>query len=226
MSSLFNIYTVGKNSLFFNKYRYSARFQLNDLGVIRGLDCKSIDKIVQDRNRWRDDHQQSYRYFSKVITPDEVTNLKTVCKQLGQYKEQIKFSVSYDRGYVYTNSLSIIEELLNLDCIGTDVLVQEAVVTSPSGTIALIDPKWSHRTYFRSKTLSDQERTTLIEYLNTRENVRLSPGLASWIKNHSRYWANWVQDYFFIDHNNDGEVLFLNMVVPRITGRCLQIIAK
>jgi hypothetical protein len=226
MSSLSNIHTVGKNSLFFGKYRYSAKFELAELGVIRGLKFDSIDKVVSDRNKWRNDHRQTFRYYSKPITAEEVKDLKTVCKHLAQYKDTIKFTVSYHRGYVYTNNLKIIKQLSLLDCINQNVYIQEAVATSPPGTLALIDPKWSHRTYFRSKNITDQERATLTEYLNSRENVRLSPGLTHWIKHSSRYWANWVQDYFFIDHNNDGEVLFLNMVVPRITGRSLQIVAK
>ena len=53
----------------------------------------------------------------------------------------------------------------------------------------------------------------------------ISPGLIYWSK-HNSSWNKWIQSYYFFDHDNDGEVLFLNMVVPRITGRTLNIVAK
>ena len=103
--------------------------------------------------------------------------------------------------------------------------IQQVQVTGSPNTVALKNPTWSHRTYFRSKTLTDQQRATLVDYLSVRENIRLSPGLRQWL-GAQHVWAKWLQDYYFFDHNNDGEVLFLNMVIPRITGRTLDIVAK
>lgn len=229
MLSNLKINPVEKNSLFFGKYRYSARFDLEELGIIRKLDVDIIDELAAERNAWRQQHQRLYsigRGKTWQITPEVTDKLKRMCNLLAQHKEHIKFVVSYDRGYVYTNDLELVKLIYCTDFVG-DFQAQEAVQVCPAGTIALKDPKWTHRTYFKSKTVSDIQRDTLVNYLNSRENVRLSPGLAEWTKTKAaHYWKTWVQDYYFIDHNNDGEVLFLNMVVPRITGRTLNIIAK
>lgn len=221
-----NIHPVEKNSLFFDKYRYSIRFNLNELGVIRGLSYKHIDKIVRERNKFRGENRSFYRGSNQLITVEDVVKLKTVCELLCQYKDESKLTISYHTGYVYTNSLELAEKIFDLNFIGY-FRVQEAVQVCPPGTIALKNPKWTHRTYFKSRQLSDNQRQQLIEYLRSRENVRLSPGLKMWMDtdNH-RYWNTYTQDYFFFDHNNDGEVLFLNMVSARITGRTLQIVAK
>ena len=226
LSFKIQIYPVEKNSLFFNQYRYSVRFNLSELGVIRGLKYEYIDKIVRERNKFRSEHRGFYRGSNQLITAEEVANLKTVCKLLSQYQDELKLSISYHTGYVYTNNFKLAEKIFELDFIGY-FRIQQAVQVCPAGTIALKNPKWTHRTYFKSRQLNDQQREQLIGYLQSRENIRLSPGLKSWMEqNNNLYWNTYTQDYYFFDHNNDGEVLFLNMVSARITGRTLQIVAK
>ena len=71
MSNL-EIHPVEKNSLFFDKYRYSIRFNLNELGVIRGLSYKHIDKIVCERNKFRSENRSFYRGSNQLITADDI----------------------------------------------------------------------------------------------------------------------------------------------------------
>ena len=220
-----NIKPVETNQPFYGKYQYSIKFSVPELGVIRGLNYDKIDQIVADRNRWREEHKIIYAsYRRQEITPEITQQLKKVCKTLIKHQDRIKFVISYDTGYVYADDINIINEISWLSCI-SNVSVKQAVLVSPPGTIALKDPKWTHRTYFRSVVVTESSKKMLVEYLHGRENVRLSPGLIYWAK-HTNTWNNWTQNYYFIDHNNDGEILFLNMVVPRITGRTLTIVAK
>ena len=219
-----NVCPVETNQPFYGKYQYSVKFKVPELGVIRGLNYDKIDQIVHDRNKWRADHRKHYGWMNKgEISFETVVKLKAVCKLLAAYRTNIKFVVSYDTGYVYTNDVTLIAAIEQLDFI-KGFRVQQSVQVNPPGTISLKNPKWTHRTYFRSKTLSETQKTHLIEYLNSRENVRLSPGLRDWMK--SSVWNIWLQGHYFFDHNDDGEILFLNMVIPRITGRTMNIIAK
>lgn len=222
--SKINLHSIEKNSLFFGRYRYSVKFALAELGILRGLRIDKIDQLVRDRNRWRNEHRGLYSGHKDMITDKTVDDLKIVGKLLKPYEENIKFVISYDHGYVYTNDLSLLEKINQLDCV-RNVYAQEVVEVCPPGTIALKNPRWSHRTYFRSVNLTDQQKSSLTEYLASRKELRLSPGLKYWMSN-NQYWGNFTQNYFFFDHNNNGEVLFLNMVVARITGRTMQIVAK
>lgn len=226
LSTNLKLRSVDRTSLFHNQYQYSARFRLSELGVIRGLRYRDIDKIVEDRNQWREQNNRLYGLYARnQIEQDQVDKLKTVCKLLMKHQKEMKFTISYDTGYVYTNDLQLVEKIHSLDCI-QHFQAQQVKISGAPGTISLKNPRWSHRTYFRSKMLTEQQRATLVEYLEARENVRLSPGLKMWMGSRHIGWNLWTQDYFFLDHNNDGEVLFLNMVVPRITGRTLVIVAK
>ena len=222
MSSL-KVKPVETDQPFFGKYRYSVRLDLSELGVIRGLNPDNIDQIVKERNEWRQQHQRLNPY---QINATMTQNLKDLCHLLVHHKEQMKFVISYDRGYVYTNDFELVKALYYLPTLDK-IQIQEAKQVCPAGTIALIDPKWSHRTYFRSKSVDETQRNTLVEYLKARENIRIGPGLKQWIQDRPRgWWTQWTQSYFFIDHNNDGELLFLNMVVPNITRLTKQIVAK
>lgn len=227
MSNL-KVRPVKTNQLFFGKYRYSVRFDLPELGIIRGLKFDNIDRMVNDRNRWRAENKRLYGFSGKMeqIGKETTQNLKDLCCLLVPYREQIKLVISYDRGYVYTNDFDLVETLGNVSILDR-LQIQEAKQVCPPGTIPLKNPTWTHRTYFRSREIDYTQRTALVEYLQNRENVRLSPGLKEWasLKTHG-WWTSYTHTHFFIDHNNDGELLFLNMVVPNITRKSKQIVAK
>lgn len=229
MSSL-KVKPVETDQPFFGKYRYSIRFDLRELGIIRGLNPDKIDRLVEDRNRWREEHKQLYGASIQMHRIDSgmKQNLEDLCRLLVPHKEQMKFVISYDRGYVYTNDFELVKTLYYLPALDK-TQIQEAHQICPTGTIALCDPKWSHRTYFRAKSIDETQRNTLVEYLKARENVRMGPGLKEWVNSNTKqlnWWTQWTHSHFFIDHNNDGELLFLNMVVPDITRQTKQIVAK
>jgi len=228
LSSL-DVKPVETSQFFFGLYKYSVRFDLQELGIIRGLNPDKIDQLVKDRNRWRAEHRNIYGFGDRMLRIDAITtqNLKDLCQLLVPHQDQIKLVISYNRGYVYTNNFDLVETLANLPIL-SDIQIQEAKQICPPGTIALKNPLWSHRTYFRSKSVDETQRKALIGYLQNRENVRLSPGLKEWVeqKTGNGWWTSYTHTHFFLDHNNDGELLFLNMVVPNITRKSKQIVAK
>lgn len=217
------IVTVEKNRLFYGQYCYSGKFYLSELGVIRGLDRDKIDSIVSYRN-----HSRSSSYGFKVdkITANNVQDLKTLCDTLTQYRDQIKFVVSYNRGHVYTNNLEVLQKIQALTFL-YGFSVHQVRVISAEDCIALTNPRWTYRTYFRSQTLTEHQRDVLVQYLDTRQSINLSRGLRSWCQNPKNRWWNLLsQSYFFIDHDDIGEVMFLNMVAPRITNKTFKLVAK
>jgi hypothetical protein len=218
-----DIVTVEKNKLFYNQYCYSGKFYLSELGVIRGLDRDKIDSIVAYRNSYR---SSSYSFQHDKITPKNVEHLKIVCDILSQYRSQLKFVVSYNRGHVYTNNLEVLQQIRALSFIHS-FSIHQVDVTSAADCITLINPRWAYRTYFRSLTLTEHQRDALVQYLESRQNIKLSRGLKSWCRSpKKRWWDLLSQSYFFVEHNDNGEMLFLNMVVPRITNKTFRLVAK
>ena len=195
-----------------------------ELSVIRGLKPDQVADSVHNRNIWR--AQNRYGWRQTEISQELTDRLQKLCYELHKVKDHIKFVISYDTGYVYTNDQQIVQDIAKFKFI-RHIESKEIVKVAPTGTVQLKNPKWAYRTYFRSKTLDDKQRTSLVEFLNSRENVRLSPGLVYWVNEGNRpHRSYWLQDYFFIDHNDSGDILFLNMIIPRITNRTLNIVAK
>jgi hypothetical protein len=221
VSLLLKIEIVDSSQPFYGQYQYSFKFYLYNVNVLRVLDHEAISERIEHQRIWRS--TSNWRY-SKEITDNDVDHLHNLCDVLTAYKGQFKIVVSSNVAYVYSNDLDFITSLSNLPYL-THTRVSQINVTRPSGTIALKDPKWTHRTYFRSRTLDVDKKNQLRNYLLKRENIRISPGLFDWFE-YSANWNTWTQSYYFIDHNNDGEILFLNMVSPGITNRTLQIVAK
>lgn len=216
--------TVEKNQLFYNQYQYSIKFYQTEIGVLRGLDPNKIDNTVAHRNLYRSQIRFGKRY--PEIPLETVNELKLLCDVLHQYQDQLKFVASFNVGYVYTNNTEIFQKILDLGFVSINA-IQQAQVSVPADTIFLRNPKWAHRTYFRSRTLTEHQRDLLIQYLDSRKNIKLSPGLKTWCTEPTnRWWDKYTHDYFFVDHNDPGEILFLNMVVPRITRRTFRLVAK
>ena len=218
---LLKIETVESSQPFYGQYQYSFKFYLYNVNVLRVLNHEAIDERIEYQRSWRS--RSNWSYF-KEITDTDVVHLHNLCDVLTAHTGNYKLVVSSNVAYVYSNDLGFITELNDLSYL-TNKKVSQINITRPSGTIALKDPKWTHRTYFRSRTLDLDKKNQLRNYLLQRENIRISPGLFDWFE-YSANWNTWTQSYYFIDHNNDGEILFLNMVSPGITNRTLQIIAK
>jgi len=222
------IQPVERNTLFYSKYNYSVKFSQQELSAARNLSSQHINKIIAVRRSWT-----LGMPWRRPISQQIVDNLHTTCDVLSKHKANIKFVVSMDTGYVYTNDLQIVQEIKDLCSSGVvrGYSAQQVIATVPQGTIALCDPKWKLRTYFRDCAVTDEQKESLRNYLANRENVRLSPGLQQWVTEDRSTRLGYkihpyVYGHFFIDHNDSGEVLFLNMVMPRITRRTFQIVAK
>lgn len=220
------ITTVDKNRLFYDQYHYSAKFDMEEIGVIRGLKFDHIERIVAYRNAWRSQAGPRHNWVKNLISDENVKQLKTMCSLLRKFGPDIKFVVSLNRAYVYTNNLAVLDEIQKVDFI-REFSISHVNVISDTDAIALRNPKWAYRTFFRSITLDEHQRNTLIQYLNSRQNIKLGPGLKFWCnQDTSKWWQRLTQNYFFIDHNDAGEIFFLNLVIPRITAKTFRLVAK
>lgn len=209
--------------LFYGQYQYCCKFYLNEIGVIRGLKINDIDDTIKRRNEWR---RQGFYQSTNLISQATRDNLIDFCSYLLSQPSKLKLIASYNFGYVYTSDVDIVNDILTKSYV-KPYTVTEAVVDRPLNTIRLQDPKWTHRTFFKERNIGAAEQHSLSEFLKSRTNLRVSPGLTNWMSLKDDHWnKSWLMSYYFVDHNNDGELLFLNMVAPGITGKTSQIIAK
>jgi hypothetical protein len=207
-------------------------FCLHEASCLRQLDHASIDDTMQRRKQWREIAQQRWvngrqnhstiiRRRWQEITEKTVDDLHAVADQLLCSEIEYKLVVSVNQGYVYTNDLTLIDQLDSMPQL-TYKTYTRAEIVRPKNTIQLRNPRYQYRTYLTMCKLTAEQRHNLEEFLITQsEYVRLSPALARWID----LPFNRTQDYFFVDHDSETWCTMLSLVQPGIIRKTMHIIA-
>jgi hypothetical protein len=156
----------------------------------------------------------------KEITDETVENLHAVAELLLTTSADFKLVVSANQGYLYTNDLTLIDQLNRLNGLERKSYCC-ALVIRPKNTIQLKNPKHGYRSYFKITKITNDQKQDLINFLNNqRESVRISPALDEWIVGP----FNRTQDYFFVDHNQMSWLTMLALVRPGLIRKTMQII--
>ena len=222
---------VIKDRLFYNRYEYAVGFHLDEVSCLRELNHARIDRMIERRIAWRDIAQQrtsgkstlvghtilTRRY--KEITDTTVSNLHQLTEQLLTTSADFKLVVSVNTAHVYTNDLTLINQVSDLPGL-TQKEYNRAVVGRPPNTIQLKNPTHKFRSYFKMIKLTDDQKNHLINFLANQPAARISPALVSWLNSPLRR----TQDYFFIDHGTMSWLTMLSLVLPGLIRKTMQII--
>jgi hypothetical protein len=224
--------TVRKDRLFYGRFVYCLGFQLDEISCLRTLDHVMIDEFIERRKVWRDLAQQRWKKSKKNsygtilthrwkdITEKTVEDLHALAEVLLTSSEQFKLVVSASQGYVYTNSLQLLDQLDQLPELKHKTHTQ-AQISRPINTIQLKNSKHHFRSYFKAVKLDPQQKQTLGDFLlNQQTHVRLSPSLLTWITQA----FNRTQDYFFVDYDTPSWLTMLNLVHSGIIRKTMHII--
>ncbi len=225
--------SVVKDRLFYNRFEYAIGFTLDEVSCLRELNHEEIDRTIERRQEWRSIAMQRWHKTGQIlgkqanilgrrrkeITNDTVKNLHTLADVLLTTCIDIKVVVSANQGHVYTNDLSFIEQLDQLDFL-TQKYYSRALINRPQNTIQLKNPKHQFRSYFKITKLTLDQKAQLTGFLLNQKTVRMSPALDEWIVGP----FNRTQDYFFIDHNEMTWLTMLALVRPGIIRKTQQII--
>ena len=224
---------VIKDRLFYNRYEYAVGFHLDEVSCLRELNHARIDRMIERRIAWRDIAQQrtsgsikstlvghtilTRRY--KEITDTTVSNLHQLTEQLLTTSADFKLVVSVNTAHVYTNDLTLINQVSDLPGL-TQKEYNRAVVGRPPNTIQLKNSTHKFRSYFKMIKLTDDQKNHLINFLANQPAARISPALVSWLNSPLRR----TQDYFFIDHDTMSWLTMLSLVSPGLVRKTMQII--
>lgn len=134
-------------------------------------------------------------------------------------KREYRKSIMGDWMYFYTSDPTLINDIENLPWLDQRRMHKSRIdLIGNPGTVVLENPRYRHRTYFRGYLrLTEQQETSLRQYLTALDHVRLSPALVQWTQGgpHKHY----IGDYFFIDHDDMGLITMLSLMIPRIIRR-------
>lgn len=224
--------TVKKDRLYYDRFEYCLGFCLDEVSCLRTLDHDHIDQVIANRKHWREIARQRWvngrqkhgigpgRQYHREITEKTVKDLHGLADALLNTTCEFKLVVGAGQGYVYTNDLTLIDQLDHRPEL-TNKTYTCAEISRPKNTIQLKCPRHSYRSYLQTTKLNVQQKQQLVNFFhNQQDQVRLSPALKSWISQS----FNRTQDYFFVDHDSPSWLTMLSLVQPGIVRKTMHII--
>lgn len=203
--------------MYYDQYQYCMRVDLNEAGCLRKLSHEFIDIAIERLRSWMN---------PRFVSPQTIQNLHAVCDVLLSAEHAYKLQVNPWGIYVYSNDCSLFVNILALpqldDFHRPDSLkLTQAVVNRPRNTVALKNPQHKYRSYFASRSLSENQKKSIGNFLNVnRDTVRASPGLTHWL---ARSWS-WTQSHHFIDHNDQSCLIMLSLIYPGLIKNTFDIV--
>ena len=220
---------VVKDRLFYNRFEYAIGFHLDEVSCLRELSHSQIDEMIERRIAWREIAQRRVKNNKsspytiltrrhRQITDKTVSDLHELANLLLTTVIDFKLVVSINEGHVYTNDLSLIDQISELSGITREEYTR-AVVGRPKDTIRLKNPQHQFRSYFKRIKMTSEQKDHVTNFLKTQD-VRISPALKTWID--QPFYR--TEDYFFIDHNEMSWLTMLSLVRPGLIRKTQQII--
>ena len=220
--------SVVKDRLFYDRYEYCFGFTLAEATALRGLRHDLIDERLDQRIEWREIARKRWKNTIdsmgwNLINDQVRADLHLVCAAIVASGADCKIAVSHHVGYLYTNSVELIDHLRTFRCL-SGMKYSRAVVNRPKNIILLKKSAYSRRSYFHCIKITAQEKDNLNNFFdNHTEHIRLSPSLNSFFteKPYLR-----TMDHYFIDYNDEQWLTMLSLIRPGLIRRTQQIVTK
>lgn len=206
-----------RDRLYHNRFRYAVRCYVPDASILRQLDHAAIDKIIQWRNT-----RPRRGFFPLLVRETEIQLLHSLCDLMLQFDEPWHKTCYMDHLYLYTNSLRPID-MLERSGLVPHFWVSEAVVDKTPNTVRMCFPRFTHRSYFRSRMLDQEQFALLRDFVQARpQQLQLSKTFRQRLRDTSCF----VHYHYHMDHNDPHIPFLLEMVCPGLIRSTMPIVAK
>lgn len=222
--------TRPRNKLFFGGYSYSIGFTLPFAHLVRRYQGQTPthDAVKRrwDLSNYLNDTVRNYggRWSRNHDMPDAamLENLLHWNEWLREHQSQVKYTVKSDRCYTFCNDLTTVSEVLSLPYV-KDPVIQQAQVVSSADEIPLQSSCWQYRTYIKSMKVPSNVRHSLGQMLAKQEDQSQSSlSLRNWLEHGEGRSA---REYFYVDHNDTGVILMMNLICPGLSGKTYRIVS-
>ena len=204
-----------RNQLFFDQYQYRMQFRLGYAWCMRSYDHDDLDQRLQNYRG---------KYPSPpVADPDATANLHHMCDLLRGLPDSCKKMIQYDRVFLYTNDLEIIEDMSQVGYI-SQIKIGQAVMVYPKDTVMQVNPVHQYRTFLKSRYWDLDTSARVKKFLLGRQELfQITRSFRQKLERPGRLVT---QDHHFLDHDSTDFLLMLSLVCPEIISKTLPIQAK
>lgn len=219
-----------RTNLWFDQFDWSIKLYLPEAFVLRNLDHTRIDHIIERRREWARTIVRSQpgswfgNQWKKIrITDTQGQDLHSFCEFLLDDARPRKMTITGDWIYIYTTDISLITDIKSLGFIDQSLVSVRCVqqVGEPN-TVRVKHPRHIYRSYCRDMPLGAAQRENLGKWLAAQSGIRMSPSLETAL---ARTATKRIFSYYFIDHDEHGSLMMLDLIVPNLIRRTLPIVA-
>jgi len=207
---------IAKNSLFYNQYKYCITWHLPHAHMLRQTSMPSLLERLYIRN------SNVHLYYKSPVKDHEQEALIETCEYLNSQPNPFRKSVNSSTMWIYTNHPDDFKHLGAIEgsrveyCTEADVCLQPGVVT-------LNNPQHQYRTYFKDRWLSREQLASVVRYFSTRsDQFRMAPSFQDLVAGRRM----WMTSNHFVDHNEPGAELLINLACPGLVRKTLPIVAR
>lgn len=217
------------NKLFYDQWHYCLRFHLNGLTCLRNARRSSLPEYLDSIQEHWQFRRNFYKYTggknlrvtsgSWAATDGDLLPIANFARCLYAHLATTRLVMTGDVGHLYANDITVLEQIAQaLDPRGIEF--KQAVVTRSRDRLTLRRSQHQYRSYLRDSSISQRDRASVWQYISQQPNIRISRSATKWFEqNLSNSNSCYSRSYFFIDHDDPGIVLMLEMIKHRLI-RC------
>ena len=219
-----------RSTLYYNQYEYAISLNLYSASCLRNLNDLQFERAIRTAKSWDSQDRGVTRGSNPWTGTARESALREVRDVLLAESKPFKPVISYNIITVYTNNVGLAKKIrqVQLNNLGVAMhLVRQAVLSKPAGVIQLKESRHGYRTYFRERKYSVDQKTLLLNFLNSRQGtLRASNSLMTWLEaggNPWYYYTEYSRSYYFVDHDHPNEGTMLSLVMPGIVRKTMPI---
>jgi hypothetical protein len=205
---------VSRSHLFYDQFEYCLKFRVMFASLLRSRSSTDIPEAAAHRNQWRS------RWQGSAVTDREIMDLMDLHDRLANFGTNHQVVIHSNTVYVYSNNTHQLARLSDLDYVSHQKGTQ-ALIDQPRDRVMLTNPQHQYRTYFRDRY---QGTEALRKFLLTRTDCfAYTTGFRHRLLSSHKFF---VQRHCFVDHDNAGDALMLNLICADIVRKTLPIQTK
>lgn len=225
-SSKSKVKSADRTKLYFNKFEYKV--EVNSPHMFYSYWCENIDDYRAKIKEICDEYDQRKDDISWITwrrpRPDVEEWEYELVEQLLNLSKKYKIKKDYtvrrenNTWNTYTNDINIVNDILSF--------YPTAKITKvnlmPTGIMFFKrEPPAKYRAYFTNNKMPEDFRDDFLSYIERTPDVRPSKAFDTFLKRSRRYnWGHiWLWDNYFIDYDDDKNLMMLMLMFPNAIGR-------
>lgn len=161
-------------------------------------------------------------YGQNWVLDDQIQALAEACDYLTSRPNPFRKTVNTNNMWFYTNHPDDFKHLGAIEGSRVEYCTEADVCLQP-GVITLNNPQHQYRTYFKDRWITREQLAAIMRYFDTRrDQFRMGPGFNELVAGR----RIWLASNHFVDHNEPGAELLINLACPGLVRKTLPIVAR